>query len=317
MNCPVIAIVVPCYNEQEVFSKTEATLRHLIERMAAEGLVAKESFVAYVDDGSKDQTWSLIEKAVKEHPGIDCGVKLGHNAGHQNALLAGLEMVNDRCDAAVSIDADLQDDIEAIPEMVREFIAGNEIVYGVRDSRESDTWFKRTTAQGFYKTMNRLGIETVYNHADFRLMSKRAINELFRFGEHNIFLRGVVTQIGLKHSVVKYDRKEREAGETKYPLKKMINFAIEGITSFSIKPVRLIFSLGILFLIIAVVILIYSLCRYFSNETIEGWTSLILSIWFCSGILLICIGIIGEYVGKIFIQVKERPRYIIEKSEGL
>lgn len=317
MKTPVIAIVVPCYNEQEVFQKTESELRTLINRMREEGIAAPGSFILYVDDGSKDNTWPMIEAASRLHPGIDCGVKLGHNAGHQNALLAGLEVAKDRCDAAISIDADLQDDINAIPKMVRDYIEGYEIVYGVRDSRETDTWFKRTTAQGFYKTMKWLGVESVYNHADFRLMSSRAIAELLRFKESDIFLRGVVARIGLRHSVVKYDRKEREAGESKYPLKKMINFAIEGITSFSIKPVRMVFTLGIVFIIIAIGIFIYTIYSYFSNETIAGWTSLMLSIWFCTGILLLCLGIIGEYVGKIFMQVKERPRYVIEKIEGL
>lgn len=314
---PVLAIVVPCYNEQEVFQSTEGQLRSLLSEMVQRGLISDTSYVVYVDDGSRDKTWDLIQTASKEYPMVDKGVKLGHNAGHQNALLAGLEMVKDRCDITVTIDADLQDDIEAIPRMVEEYLKGNEVVYGVRDSRETDTWFKRTTAQSFYGTMKQLGVETVYNHADFRLMSARAVKELLKYKERNIFLRGIVPRIGLQHSEVKYDRKAREAGESKYPLRKMINFAIEGITSFSVKPVRMVFSLGVIFLFIAVFILIYSLIRYFSGETIEGWTSLMLSIWFCTGILLIGLGIIGEYVGKIFLEVKERPRFVIEQSCGL
>ena len=314
---PRIAIVVPCYNEQEVFPKTEPQLRGLIRRMADEGLASADSYVVYVDDGSRDTTWQLIEEATEAYPGIDCGIKLGHNAGHQNALLAGLEMVKGNCDAAITIDADLQDDIEAIPRMVRQFRDGSEIVYGVRESRETDSWFKRRSAEEFYKTMTRLGVESVSNHADFRLMSSRAVGELLRYKERNIFLRGVVPRIGLAASEVRYDRKEREAGETKYPLRKMVNFALEGITSFSITPVRMVFMLGLIFVIIALGILVYTLIRYFSGDTIEGWTSLMLSIWFCTGVLLLGLGIIGEYVGKIFLEVKERPRYVIEKSKGL
>lgn len=313
---PVLAIVVPCYNEQEVFESTERQLRTLLKNMETEGLISDKSFVAYVDDGSKDITWSLIEKAVSEYPLYDRGVKLGHNAGHQNALLAGLEAVKDHCDAAISIDADLQDDIAAIPKMVLEYREGAEIVYGVRDSRDTDTWFKRNTALSFYKTMQKLGVESVPNHADFRLMSSRAVKELLKYREDNIFLRGVVPRIGLKQAKVLYDRKSREAGESKYPLKKMINFALEGITSFSIKPVRMVFGLGLIFVIIALGIFIYTIIRYFNNDTIEGWTSLMLSIWFCTGVLLLGIGIIGEYVGKIFLQVKERPRFVIEKLKG-
>lgn len=314
---PRIAIVVPCYNEQEVFPKTEPQLRALIRRMADEGLASADSYVVYIDDGSRDTTWQLIEEATEAYPGIDCGIKLGHNAGHQNALLAGLEMVKGNCDAAITIDADLQDDIEAIPRMVRQFREGSEIVYGVRESRETDSWFKRRSAEEFYKTMTRLGVESVSNHADFRLMSSRAVGELLRYKERNIFLRGIVPRIGLAASEVKYDRKEREAGESKYPLRKMVNFALEGITSFSIKPVRMVFMLGLIFVIIALGILVYTLIRYFSGDTIEGWTSLMLSIWFCTGVLLLGLGIIGEYVGKIFLEVKERPRYVIEKSKGL
>lgn len=311
-----LAIVVPCYNEQEVFATSERQLRELLIRMEGEGLVSAGSRIVYVDDGSRDATWSLIEEAVRNFPGYDCGVKLGHNAGHQNALLAGMESVADDFDAVVTIDADLQDDIEAIPTMVREFLHGNEIVYGVRASRQTDTWFKRKSAHSFYSLMNKIGVESISNHADFRLMSARAVRELLRYKEDNIFLRGVVPRIGLRHSEVYYDRKQREAGESKYPLRKMINFAVSGITSFSIKPVRMVFSLGLVFLIIAISIFIYTIIRYFTHETIEGWTSLMLSIWFCTGILLLALGIIGEYVGKIFLEVKERPRYVIEKRAG-
>lgn len=315
-KAPILAIVVPCYNEEEVFPNSEKQLRELVERMEGEKLIGESSFILYVDDGSRDLTWSLIEEATILYPGFDRGVKLGHNAGHQNALLAGMEVVKDKSDIIITIDADLQDDIEAIPRMVKDYLKGSEIVYGIRKSRDTDSWFKRSSAGLFYNTMKRLGVESVSNHADFRLMSSRAVKELLRYKETNIFLRGIVPRIGLNHSQVTYDRKAREAGETKYPLRKMLNFAMEGITSFSIKPVRLVFMLGALFVVVALCIFIYTLCRYFSDETIEGWTSLMLSIWFCTGIILICLGIIGEYVGKIFLEVKERPRFVIEKSSG-
>ena len=314
---PILAIVVPCYNEQEVFESTNCQLIGLLKRMESESLVGGGSFILYVDDGSRDSTWRLIEEAVNVSKEKVCGVKLGHNSGHQNALLAGLESVEGLCDAVITIDADLQDDIEAIPQMVEEYKKGNDIVYGVRESRDTDSWFKRSSAGFFYKTMKNLGVESIDNHADFRLMSARAVRELLRYKERNIFLRGIVPRIGLPHSIVKYDRKAREAGETKYPLRKMISFAMEGITSFSIKPVRMVFMLGVIFVVIAFCILIYTLCRYFADETIEGWTSLMLSIWFCTGVLLLALGIIGEYIGKIFLEVKERPRYVIEKTKGL
>lgn len=316
-NIPVLAVVVPCFNEEEVFESTERQLREMLLQMETDGLISDRSRVVYVDDGSHDHTWSLINKAVKDFPDIDTGVKLAHNVGPQNAILAGIDAVKDYCDISVTIDADLQDDISVIPEMVKSYLEGNEIVYGVRKSREMDTWFKRTTAVSFYKFMKTLGVESVYNHADFRLMSSRAMKELLRYKENNIFLRGIVPLIGLKNSSVKYDRKEREAGETKYPLKKMVNFALEGITSFSIKPVRMVLCLGLLFVLIAFIIFIYVLCRYFSHNVIEGWSSLMLSIWFCTGILLISLGIVGEYIGKIYMEVKDRPRYMIEEIRGL
>ena len=314
---PVLAIVVPCYNEKEVFNSSESQLRSLLGRMVENSLISPRSFAVYVDDGSSDDTWRLIEEAVASHPGIDCGIKLAHNVGHQNALLAGLETVANICDAVVTIDADLQDDIEAIPRMVEKFREGNEVVFGVRDSRDTDTWFKRNSASFFYKSMNRMGVESVNNHADFRLMSSRAVRELLRYKETNIFLRGIVPRIGLSQAQVSYDRKARTAGESKYPFWKMINFAVEGITSFSIKPVRMVFMLGAIFVVIALCILIYTLVRYFTHETIEGWTSLMLSIWFCTGVLLLALGIIGEYIGKIFLEVKERPRFVIEKKSGV
>lgn len=314
---PRLAIVVPCYNEQEVFQATERQLRSLLLKMMEADLIAKDSFTVYVDDGSKDATWTLIEEAAALYPGIDRGVKLGHNTGHQNALLAGLEAVLGKCDITITIDADLQDDIDAIPRMVEEYAKGNEIVYGVRNSRHTDSWFKRNSAKWFYTMMRRLGVESVNNHADFRLMSSRAVSELLRYKENNIFLRGIVPKIGLEHTNVYYDRKVREAGESKYPLKKMVNFALEGITSFSIKPVRMVFNLGFVFIFIALCIFIYTLYRYFTHDVIEGWTSLMLSVWFCTGVLLLALGIIGEYIGKIYLEVKGRPRYVVEKTVGV
>ena len=316
-DSPIIAIVVPCYNEQEVFNSSDMQLRALMAKMEKENLISHLSKIIYVDDGSLDNTWAQISKACEKYPELDAGLKLGHNVGHQNAVLAGLEAVRGWCDAAISIDADLQDDINAIPEMVKKFIEGNEIVFGVRASRETDTWFKRTTAQSFYKAMSSLGVESVYNHADFRLMSARGIDELLRYKESNIFLRGIVPRIGLKQAIVEYDRKAREAGKSKYPLKKMLNFTLEGITSFSIKPVRMVFMIGMIFVCIASVIFVYTLYRYFRHDVIEGWTSLMLSIWFCTGVLLLGIGIIGEYIGKIFLEVKERPRYVVECKIGI
>ena len=314
---PTLAIVVPCYNEEAVFTNTERQLRELLMEMGQSGLVSEESKVIYVDDGSSDDTWNLIAEAYRRNPNTVAGIKLGHNVGHQNALIAGLETVEDHCDCAITIDADLQDDINVIPEMVRKYIEGNEVVFGVRESRQTDTWFKRTSAHSFYKLMSRLGVETVYNHADFRLMSSRAIRELLRYKERNLYLRGIIKRVGLKNTIVKYDRKAREAGESKYPLTKMISFAVEGITSFSVKPVKMVFYLGIIFIIIAFFIFIYTMYRYLHHDVIEGWTSLMLSIWFCTGVILSALGIVGEYVGKIFIEVKERPRFVIETQLGI
>lgn len=313
---PEIAIVIPCYNEQEVLPLTNSTITGLLKRMAQDGEIASNSYILYVDDGSRDSTWNLIEEYASESALVK-GIKLAANSGHQNALIAGLETVADHCDAAISIDADLQDDIDAIPRMIAEFRKGYDIVYGVRNSRESDTWFKRESAQSFYKLMRDLGVNSVYNHADFRLMSSDAIKDFLKFEERNIFIRGIIPGLGRKQTSVFYDRKPRQAGESKYPLKKMINFAVDGITSFSVRPVRMVFFLGLGFLLVALGIFIYVMIRYFGGETIEGWTSLMLSIWFCTGMILISLGIIGEYIGKIYTEVKHRPRYSIEKTTTL
>lgn len=312
-SAPRLAIIVPCYNEEAVLQITSPELTALIVRMTEDGQIASESRIIYVDDGSADSTWSIIEQ-ISSADNNSVGVKLAANSGHQAALLAGLESQLSDYDAFVTIDADLQDDIEAIPKMVSLFREGYDIVYGVRESRATDTWFKRNTALGFYRLMRGMGIKSVFNHADFRLMSRRAVRDLLQYRECNLFLRGIVPRLGYRQAEVSYDRKERQAGETKYPLKKMVNFAIEGITSFSVKPVRMVFTIGLLFLFVALAILIYVLVRFFQGLTIEGWPSLMLSIWFCSAVILISLGIVGEYIGKIYMEVKHRPKYVIEKQ---
>lgn len=309
---PILAIVSPCYNEEEILPTTTHKLAELLKDMVQDSLISPRSRIVYVDDGSRDETWTLISTFSQQHENV-CGVKLAGNSGHQNALVAGLEAALDFADILVSIDADLQDDIQVIPEMVKHYSSGGcDIVYGVRRERKTDTWFKRTTAQAFYKFMHHLGVKSVYNHADFRLMSNRAVKQLLNYSERNLFLRGIVPLIGYKTAQVKYDRIERQAGESKYPLSKMLNFAVDGITSFSIRPVRLVLSMGIMFMLIALVMLIYVLYSYFGGRAVSGWSSMFLSIWFVGGCILIGLGIVGEYIGKIYIEVKRRPRYNIE-----
>ena len=310
-----LAIIIPCYNEQEVIEETTRRMTHLIDRMLADGCI-DECGVYYVDDGSKDKTWHLIEELKRDNPYIH-GIKLARNSGHQNAVWAGLEYVSDKCDAAVSIDADLQDDVNAIVEMVDKFNKeGCEVVYGVRRERKTDTFFKRTTALAFYKLMLAMGVDVVYNHADFRLMSRRVIEALMQYPERNVFLRGMVPLIGFKCANVYYNRSERFAGESKYPLSKMLNFAIDGITSFSVKPLRLITTLGLVMLMVSFLAGIYALVAYLCGSAIKGWTSLLLSVWFLGGIQLLCVGVLGEYIGKIYKEVKRRPRYFVEKVVG-
>ncbi len=311
MERPVIAIVVPCYNEQEVLPITLPALLRLLDSMVAEGKISPDSYVLCSNDGSRDSTWELITRFHVADKRIK-GISLAHNRGHQNALLAGLMTVKDRCDAAVSIDADLQDDPEAIREMVDRFIDGKEIVYGVRSSRETDTWFKRNSAMAFYRFQKTMGLDTVSNHADFRLMSSRALEMLSHYDEKNLFLRGIIPMIGLDTDVVTYARASRAAGESKYPLSKMLSFSIDGITSFSAKPMRMIFLTGLILLLIDVVVAAYVFISYFFKPALEpGWTSLMLSVWFLGSLILMGIGIVGEYIGKIFIEVKNRPRYEI------
>lgn len=307
-----IYLVVPCYNEEQVLRETASRLKDKMQGLIINKVISDKSRITFVDDGSKDKTWSIIEE-LNSNDKIFSGVKLSRNRGHQNALLAGLITVKDYCDAAISLDADLQDDINVIDKFIEKFNYGCDVVYGVRSERKTDTVFKRTTAQGFYKIMKALGVDIVYNHADYRLMSKRALDSLQDFKEVNLFLRGIVPLIGYKSDVVLYERNERFAGESKYPLKKMLSFAFEGITSFSVKPIRLILAVGIIMFISSLVALLYFLIIWLAGKTIQGWTTVVASIWMIGGIQLLCLGVIGEYIGKIYIETKERPKYIIDK----
>lgn len=308
-----ITIVVPCYNE-------EAVLHECAERLTAVGedlrALGDHTRLLFVDDGSTDRTWTLIGQLAAANKDIS-GLKLAHNAGHQRALWAGLEWAATHTDAAVSIDADLQDDERAIVEMVRLMHAGNDIVYGVRRERKTDTWFKRNSALLFYRLLSCLGGDVLYNHADFRLMTARALRSLMQFPERNLFLRGMAYSLGYPHATVSYDRRERFAGSSKYPLRKMLAFALDGITSFSFRPLRIIFSLGLLFILISLIAIVYGLTAYAKGHALPGWTSLIVSMWFIGGAILTAMGIIGEYVGKIYAEVKRRPRYFVEESVNL
>lgn len=311
-NSVKLYVVVPCYNEEEVLPETSKQMLELFGRMKDDGLISSQSRIIFIDDGSKDKTWSLIYGYSMEHKEIG-GIKLAHNAGHQNALLSGLMTVKDQCDCAISIDADLQDDINVIPEMVRKFRdEGCDVVYGVRNKRDTDTFFKRTTAEGFYHIMQAMGVNVVFNHADYRLMSARALKTLSEFPERNLFLRGMVPLVGYKSDCVYYSRHERFAGESKYPLKKMLSFAFDGITSFSISPIRLISALGAIVCIISIVMAIYTIVAKITGHANSGWASLMISIWFLGGVELLAVGLIGEYIGKMYKEVKRRPRYIIE-----
>lgn len=308
----IIYLVVPCYNEEDVLRETASRLKEKMQGLISNKVISDKSRITFIDDGSKDKTWSIIEE-LNSNDKIFSGVKLSRNRGHQNALLAGLMTVKDYCDAAISLDADLQDDINVIDKFIEKFNYGCDVVYGVRSERKTDTVFKRTTAQGFYKIMKGLGVDIVYNHADYRLMSKRALDSLQDFKEVNLFLRGIVPLIGYKSDVVLYERNERFAGESKYPLKKMLSFAFEGITSFSVKPIRLILTVGILMFISSLAALLYFFIIWMAGKTVQGWTTVVASIWMLGGIQLLCLGVIGEYIGKIYIETKQRPKYIIDK----
>lgn len=294
--------------------ETNARLTDVIKRMETEALIS-HGRIMYVNDGSADRTWQIVEELAQadQHVG---GLCLAHNVGHQQALWAGLEWAAAHSDAAISIDADLQDDVEAIPQMVELWLHGADVVYGVRRERKTDTWFKRTTAQGFYRLMRVMGSEVVYNHADFRLMSRRALQALMAYPERNLFLRGMVAQLGFNTASVYYDRAERFAGESKYPLTKMLGFALDGITSFSVRPLQYITYLGAVFMLISICAIVYGIVSYVEGRTIAGWTSQLVSIWFIGGAILLSCGIIGEYVGKIYTEVKRRPRYFIQKTAG-
>lgn len=306
-------IVVPCYNEEEVLRETTNRLKAKLSSMIEAGLIASASKVLYVNDGSKDRTWELVEEIHREDP-FFTGISLAHNRGHQNALLAGLLTAKDKADVVISMDADLQDDIEVIDEMIRKYREGYDVVYGVRSSRKKDSFFKRFTAQSFYRLMSLMGVETVYNHADYRLTSKRVLESLEGYQEVNLFLRGIFPEIGFRSTTVEYERNERFAGESKYPLKKMLSFAWEGITSFTVRPLQFISGLGVLVSVVSFICLIVFIVNKFFGETVTGWASLICSVWLVGGLQLFCLGIIGEYVGKIYYETKRRPRFIIDKN---
>lgn len=308
---PILTIVIPCYNEEEVLETTISQLNCLLEQLIKEDLISKKSRLLFVDDGSKDDTWTMIYKEGLKDERVR-GIKLSRNVGHQNALLAGLLAAKDMSDCVISIDADLQDDIEVIREFVMKYNEGYEIVFGVRDNRETDSFFKRTTAQGYYRLMEKMGVKLVYNHADYRLMSKRALEELERFKEVNLFLRGIIPLIGFRSTSVYYARKKRLAGESKYPIKKMLAFAFDGITSFSVTPIRLVLFSGFISFFVSLLFGIYFFALKFFGTTVTGWTSLITSIWLIGGLQLIAIGLIGEYIGKLYTEVKRRPKYIVD-----
>ena len=308
----ILYLVIPCYNEQEVLPETSKRLKVKMESLMDRNMISRDSKIMFVNDGSKDRTWEMIEELHEQDP-LYQGVKLSRNRGHQNALLGGLMTAKEYADMVISLDADLQDDIDVIDQFVEKYYEGCDIVYGVRSARKTDTFFKRFTAEGFYKIINLMGGEVVFNHADYRLMSKRALEELANYKEVNLFLRGIVPMIGFKTDVVTYERHERLAGESKYPLKKMLALAVDGITSLSIKPIRFIVFLGFMIFMCSILMLIYSLVQHFLGNTSIGWTSLIVSIWAIGGLQLLAIGVIGEYIGKIYLETKARPRYIIEK----
>ena len=309
----ILYIVVPCYNEEEVLEETTKRLDKKLTTLIKNKKISHKSKVMYVNDGSKDNTWNLIKKIHDENK-LFTGITLSRNRGHQNALLGGLMTAKKYADVVISMDADLQDDINAIDEMLDKYYDGNDIVYGVRSSRKKDSFFKKATAEGFYKFMKFLGVDCVYNHADYRLTSKRVLDEFENYKEVNLFLRGMFPLVGFKSDIVYYERGERFAGESKYPLKKMLNFAWDGITSFSVKPLRLICNIGFIILFVSIVIMIYSLVRKITGNTIAGWTFLSISIWFIGGLQMISIGIIGEYIGKMYNETKQRPRFIISEN---
>lgn len=312
MRCEVLYLVIPCYNEEEVLPETTRQLTKKMNDLMRRGLIAQESRIVYVNDGSKDNTWALIERYHRENLLVN-GVDLSRNRGHQNALLAGLMTVKDEADVVISLDADLQDDVDAIDRFLEKYYEGCEVVYGVRSARKTDSWFKRHSAQAFYKLMKFFGVDIVYNHADYRLMSRRVLGELSQYGEVNLFLRGLVPLVGFPSGVVEYERRERFAGTSKYPLKKMLSFALDGVTSFSIKPIRFITGLGLLIFAVSILMLLYFLIVHWTGHTVAGWTSIMVSVWAIGGLQLLAIGVIGEYIGKTYLETKRRPRYIVKR----
>ena len=311
-NVPLLCIVVPCYNEEEVLPQSSSILASTVEDLVSKGRVSPESRIIFVDDGSKDSTWDII-CSLHKNKNVFTGIKLAHNEGHQRALYAGLMDAFDRsCDISVSIDADLQDDVDVIEEMIDKYVAGAEIVYGVRNNRDTDTGFKRNTAQTYYLLMNKLGTEVVYNSADFRLMSSRALKALAQYREANLFLRGMVPSLGFRTDKVYYSRKERMAGESKYPLSKMLALAAEGITSFSIEPMHVMTAVGVVALFVALIMLVYTIVSCATGNAVAGWGSIMVSIWLVGGLVITSLGVTGEYVGKAYLETKRRPRYIVD-----
>lgn len=306
----LLYVVIPCYNEEEVLMETTRQLDEKISKMIKNGLIDAKSKVMYINDGSKDNTWELIEKIHADNDRFT-GISLSRNRGHQNALLAGLMTAKNYADVIISMDADLQDDINALDEMMAKYLEGNDIVYGVRSSRKKDTWFKKITAEGYYKFLKFMGVDVIYNHADYRLTSKKILDNFENFEETNLFLRGMFPLVGFKSDIVYYERKERFAGESKYPLKKMLNLAWDGITSFSFKPIRFILNVGILIFIVSILVIVYCLIRKILGFTVAGWTFIACSIWLIAGIQMLALGIVGEYIGKVYSEVKRRPRYIV------
>ena len=316
MRGNTLYIVVPCFNEEEVLPETARRLGDKLRALMDAGKISPQSRVLFVNDGSGDQTWAVITRLHRDNP-LLCGLDLSRNRGHQNALLAGLMAARGRADMAISMDADLQDDVDAAGAMVDKYLAGADIVYGVRSSRKTDTFFKRTTAEAFYRLMDRLGAETVFNHADYRLMSRRALDGLAQFQEVNLFLRGIVPMIGYPTDTVEYERGERFAGQSKYPLKKMLSFALEGVTSLSVRPLRMITGLGFLVFLISLIMIVYNVVRWATGNTVAGWASLACSVWFIGGLILLSLGVIGEYLGKLYLESKDRPRFLIQEELGL
>ncbi|MCI9288044.1 MAG: glycosyltransferase family 2 protein [Oscillospiraceae bacterium] len=316
MRGNILYIVVPCFNEEEVLPETARRLGDKLRALMNAGKISPQSRVLFVNDGSGDQTWAVITRLHRDNP-LLCGLDLSRNRGHQNALLAGLMAARGRADMAISMDADLQDDVDAAGAMVDKYLAGADIVYGVRSSRKTDTFFKRTTAEAFYRLMDRLGAETVFNHADYRLMSRRALDGLAQFQEVNLFLRGIVPMIGYPTDTVEYERGERFAGQSKYPLKKMLSFALEGVTSLSVRPLRMITGLGFLVFLISLIMIVYNVVRWATGNTVAGWASLACSVWFIGGLILLSLGVIGEYLGKLYLESKDRPRFLIQEELGL